>query len=325
MTDAASETSTKKKPAGRSPAYPYIPIDKALERARQLLDVEGRYDTPVESAYSAWGFAAKSSGARQTAAALGYYGLIETNAGRTKISDLAFRILGDKREDQTERNALIREAALNPAIHKHLVEHYPDGLPSEANVRHHLVFEKNFNEKAAEDVIQIFKTTAAVVSLFEPQSTVDKSNSKVDSSQEHNEPISVSVGDKVQWTSGGADMFKEHATVLGLSDDRQWVYVDAGDAAAPIEEITVVESSSRGAVSAVPPPPPAHVIAARAAAIAASAGGDMLAPGQTILSQGKLKDGAFEVRVSGDIGAKEIGKIIKMLEAQKSILSDDDD
>ena len=50
-----------------------------------------------------------------------------------------------------------------------------------------------------------------------------------------------------------------------------------------------------------------------------------LPEGQTILSLGKLKSGTFEIRVTGEIGAKEIGKIIKVLEAQKEILSDEDD
>jgi hypothetical protein len=327
MSETSLETKVKKKPSSRSPAYPFIAIDKALERAQQLYVAEGRYDTPVASAYNAWGFGAKSSGARQTAAALGYYGLVDVtgdnDARRIKISDLAFRILGDKRDDQSERNALIREAALNPAIHKHLVAQYPDGLPSDANVRHHLVFDKGFNENAAEDVISVFKTTASLTGLLQPHSDVDKPAPKDDTLVEQNELIAVSVGDKVQWSSAGVDMFQEPATVLGLSEDRQWVFVDAGDAAAPIGEITIMQpATARIPGIGTPPPAPPHVVAARAALTQRSQ--DDLGEDQTILSQGKLKSGTFEVRVTGEIGAKEIGKIIQLLEAQKLILSDDD-
>lgn len=37
------------------------------------------------------------------------------------------------------------------------------------------------------------------------------------------------------------------------------------------------------------------------------------------------KDATYRLIVTGDLGPKEIGKLIKMLEAQKEILSDDDE
>jgi hypothetical protein len=327
MTDVTPETKPQKKPVGRSPAYPFIGIEKALERAQQLFDAEGRYEAPLVSAYTAWGLGAKSSGARQTAAALGYYGLIDVagdgNQRKAKVSDLAYRILGDKREDQSERKALIREAALKPPIIKHLYSQYPDGLPSDANVQHHLVFDRGFNEKAANDVVSVFKSICAHTDLYQPQSKLDKPADGNHSEVTEIEPPVVSVGDKVQWTSAGTDMFAEPATVLGLSEDKQWVFVDAGDAAAPIGEIAIVEQVASLQPDTTPPPAPAHVVAARAAAAAARQQHE-LAEDQVILSQGKLKSGAFEVRVTGEIGAREIGKIIQLLEAQKLILSDDD-
>lgn len=69
-----------------------------------------------------------------------------------------------------------------------------------------------------------------------------------------------------------------------------------------------------------PPPVPAHILAAQKPGQAPPLG-----TSQTILSQGKLKGGTFEVRVTGEVGAREIGKIIKLLEAQKAILSEDDE
>lgn len=72
------------------------------------------------------------------------------------------------------------------------------------------------------------------------------------------------------------------------------------------------------------PPLPDHILAMQAQAFKNAKPLSDLAENQVILSQGKLKSGAFEVRVTGEIGAKEIGKIIQLLEAQKLILSDDD-
>src|SRR5271169_903931 len=79
---------------GRGPAYPFISLDRAIERTEQLRDKGAqRTSIPPETAYRIWGFAAQSSGARQTLAAMNYYGLMEY-AGRgsdrrVKLTDLA--------------------------------------------------------------------------------------------------------------------------------------------------------------------------------------------------------------------------------------------
>lgn len=172
--EKAAVEKPKRRQVGRSPAYPFIDLEKALERAESLRKVEGKYEAPMTSAYDAWSLGYKSSGARQTAAALRYYGLIDVNgeAGnrRVKVSDLALRILLDQRDDKTERNKLIRESAITPAIHQYLMLEYPDGLPSDANVKHNLMFEKGFNEKSSDDVLTVFKATALYAGLLQSAS-----------------------------------------------------------------------------------------------------------------------------------------------------------
>jgi hypothetical protein len=43
------------------------------------------------------------------------------------------------------------------------------------------------------------------------------------------------------------------------------------------------------------------------------------------LEVGEVKETSYRLIVSGEFGPKEIGKLIKMLQAQKAILSDDED
>ncbi len=81
----------------------------------------------------------------------------------------------------------------------------------------------------------------------------------------------------------------------------------------------MVEHANETPGGSAPPPIPPHLAAALQLAP------PPLGKGQSILSQGKLRDGSFEVRVTGDIGSREIGKIIKVLEAQKEILADEDE
>ena len=273
MTDSAKAEAepkkSKRRQVGRSPAYPYLDLAKALERAAELRVAEGNYEAPVTAAYDAWDLGHKSSGARLTVAALRYYGLIDVNGSgdsrRIKVSDLAARILMDERDDQTERNKLIREAALNPKIHSHLMLKYPEGLPSDSNVKHHLIFDKGFNEKSSEEVLKAFKATATFARLYEPEESLDKTPPKSDDSDDDNEPPTVTEGDKVQWTK---QEFKSPATVLGLSDDGKWVFTNEGDAAIPVEEIIVIEKyeSPEGGGGGTPPPIPEHILAMREAA-----------------------------------------------------------
>lgn len=177
-TETPQTITPKKAKQGRSPAYPFIPVEKALAQAKALHDAEGKYAAPMSSAFKAWGYGEKSSGGRQTLAALRYFGLIDSEGeGETrkvKVSETALRILLDQREDQTERLALIRQVALQPAIHRLLFEKYGDGLPSDATVRHFLVFDQKFNPQAANEIIAEFKATAAFAGLYQPSAVLDK-------------------------------------------------------------------------------------------------------------------------------------------------------
>src|SRR5580658_344560 len=174
MSDAAPAVavSTKPRKQGRSPAYPGISLKDALAKAEALYKQEGKYPAPMPSAFAAWGFSIKSSGGRETRAALRYFGLIavegDNETGKVKLTDDALRVLLDEREDQTEKRAIIRRLALNPPIHEKLFKQYPDGIKSDASVAHDLVFSDGFNKSAADELVAEFKETADYAALFQP-------------------------------------------------------------------------------------------------------------------------------------------------------------
>lgn len=322
-------TAAKRRQVGRSPAYPSFSIDKALEQVGKLHAKDGAYVVPLKSAMDAWGYSDKSSGGRQSLATIKYFGLIDiTGEGddrKVKVSELARKILLDRREDETEKKLLIREAAMTPAAHQTLLAQYPSGLASDGTVHHFLVMEKGFSTDAASDLIAEFKRSAAYVGLYEPQKAVDKLTEVGDNLANGNGTNKVVVGSKIQWTSAGTDMFQTPAGVLAVSEDGKWVFTDAGDSWVPMNEVTAMQTTQFSEAPLSPPPIPQELLAAREAMKRTQGATVILPEGQTILSQGKLKSGTFEIRVTGEIGAKEIGKIIKVLEAQKEILADEDD
>src|SRR5437867_2553460 len=98
-----SQAAARKPRQGRSTAFPFISLQKALERAEAFRVAEGggpRHFSPMLAVARAWDVGVKTGPAMQTIAALGHFGLFEfQGAGdnRTaRLTDLALRILLDK-------------------------------------------------------------------------------------------------------------------------------------------------------------------------------------------------------------------------------------
>lgn len=157
-----TESVEAKKSKDRSPSFPFITLERALDRARQFYAEEKRGAAPFARAVMHWRYTEASSGGLQTVAALKSYGLMEDVGGsrkdrQFKLSDLALRILLDQRPDSSERAAYMRQAALTPNVAAEVYERWPDGLPSDSTLNHFLVLERKFNEGSAANAVKILK------------------------------------------------------------------------------------------------------------------------------------------------------------------------
>ncbi len=99
-----SETSSRRKV--RSPSFPFIGLREALERARGFYEAEQRNAARPETAAAHWGYSPKSSGGKQTTAALRAFRLLEGDT-LVKLSGRALRILLDEREGSEDRDRLL--------------------------------------------------------------------------------------------------------------------------------------------------------------------------------------------------------------------------
>jgi hypothetical protein len=160
-----------KKAKDRSPTFPFITLEQALERARQFYVEEKRGVAPYSRAVMHWKYSASSSGALQTVGALKSYGLLTEVGGsginrQLRLTELALRILLDQRPDSTERLEYIREAALTPTISAEVYAKWSDGLPpSDSTINHFLVLDKRFNEGTAFKVVKIIKENHILAKL----------------------------------------------------------------------------------------------------------------------------------------------------------------
>ncbi len=166
----APEKASKTK-KGRSPAYPGISLEEALDRAETIRTAEGRNEASVDTILEHWSYRPMSGVGLVALSALIKFGLMtDSGSGKNRkahLTDLAFKILLDDRPDSSERMALIKEAALVPSIHKELWEKYNGTLPSDSNLRFVLRNEMQFLDNAADELIKEFRKTIDFTKLGE--------------------------------------------------------------------------------------------------------------------------------------------------------------
>lgn len=170
MDDATLES---KKMKDRSPGFPFINLESALERARKVYSEERRGVVPYLRLVKHWNYAEKSSNALQTIAALKQYQLLKEIGGSAmnrqfQLTELALRILLDQRPDSEERESLLRTAAKAPPVANEVYEKWGGELPSDSTINHFLVLEKRFMDSNAPKVTQILKENHRLAKLDWP-------------------------------------------------------------------------------------------------------------------------------------------------------------
>jgi hypothetical protein len=141
----------------RSPNYPAIGLEKALERAIPIKEQAGRHAMPIGVAYKAWDY--KTGAGDQTVAALKAFGLIEVQGVKEKrqlkLTEAAWRILGNA----PDRPELLKAAALRPEIHRKIWDKYEGATVSDAILSDYLKWELNFNATFVDSFIAQFRDT----------------------------------------------------------------------------------------------------------------------------------------------------------------------
>lgn len=164
MSDDSSDDRAKKE---RSPAFPFITLQKAIERAGAMLSAHRRSPTRIVTVGETWGYKSSSSGLTQTIAALRAYGLLEDigkgDDRRVALTPLAHRILSDAREGA--REAALKEAARNPKLFAEFTDSWLHDRPSDAHCMSELTLDRGFTSDGAKAFIRILFANAAFAHL----------------------------------------------------------------------------------------------------------------------------------------------------------------
>ena len=168
---------TQKSRAGRSPSYPDLNLEEAIEKARVLWERENRNYAPVRTVVEHWEFKGLTGPAVRAVAALKKFGLLEDKGHgdnrQARLTELGQSIILDERADSQDRKAAIRTAALLPGIHETLWEQYQGNLPSDSTLRYVLQKELKFSPKGADALIEEFRATIAFAELEDSDSIAE--------------------------------------------------------------------------------------------------------------------------------------------------------
>jgi hypothetical protein len=176
-----SELSPTVVSASAGTRFPFISLQKAIDRAKQLFDADqkGREMT-LSASFAVWEYSDKSSGGFQTVAALKMYGLIKDSTGgdtrRIALSEPALRYFRDERE--TEKKRIAKEFALKPKLIAALWKDWHATPPADAIARSHLKAERGLTDQGARTLLAIYKENLAFAELkgddkIEPASSED--------------------------------------------------------------------------------------------------------------------------------------------------------
>jgi hypothetical protein len=164
---SAIDPSEVKRRRDRSPNYPTVGLENAVERLTKLYQADGRAGAPVESAVKHIGFSSKHGQAMSVLSALRKFGLTEVKGGRIVPTKLAIEIVtfppGSERRD-----AALREAALNPGIYSVIVEEYRacGQIPSDDSLKPLLVTDRGFNPKVVAGFVDKFRKSLEYAGLL---------------------------------------------------------------------------------------------------------------------------------------------------------------
>lgn len=152
-----------KKPMHRSPNYPVIGLEKAVERVTTLYEQGKLHPIPITTVYQMWNYS-PSTGS-QNVAALKAFGLIdvsgEKDARQIRVTENARKVI----MNHPDRTAILKEMVLNPSLYNEVWSKYHGDLPVDSVIRNYLVFERNFNENAVDDFIREFRASIAYANL----------------------------------------------------------------------------------------------------------------------------------------------------------------
>ena len=301
----------------RSPSYPAMSLYDAIAATRKIEADYRRGPVDRESAAKIVGYSSLSGPATKALSALAQYGLVErAGKGELRVSERAIQILHP--DTPVERAHALRRAAFEPTLFQSIQERWPDTTPPEDGIANFLR-RQGFGENAIRPATSAYLQTLSMLDEVSDVESPDQASTSPSNEEEtasgRQDDVSkhggAKVGDLVQWESQGILRLEQPKKVRMISDDGQWIAVDGSQTGIPIHEVIVVQKAPQ----AEPPVFPME------------SSNEWRSQREMEIEWMRSRVGPnTEVRIvtNKELGAKEIGRLIKLLDAQRSVLEDED-
>lgn len=145
----------------RSPRYPSFSVEDAVASARKIYEKDGMNAVDRESAVRHMGYSSLNGASATALASLKQYGLaVDEGKGTIRLTDLALDLLEPESDQRFSEAAF--EAAFSPDLFQSLREKFPATVPSESNLRAHLV-RQEFTQAAIKSVVPAYLATCEYI------------------------------------------------------------------------------------------------------------------------------------------------------------------
>ena len=161
---SADQEKKERKARKRSPGYPMISLEEAIQRAKILWDKDKNNLIPLGAAYEHLGYKFIGGYGGRVIAALKKFGLISEKQGGIILTeeavDLALHDPLDNKYIDT-----VKKLALKPDIYEILFSEYNGNLPSDATLKIKLFKEHGFNSDKINGFLLNFRKTIEFANL----------------------------------------------------------------------------------------------------------------------------------------------------------------
>jgi hypothetical protein len=249
----------------RSPAYPFISLETAIERMTTFDAKFGRHGSPMNKAGIAWGYKGDSSQSAQTLSALKYYGLVEyigpSDDRKVALTEEARNYL--RAQQSSTKAEIAKSLALRPKAIQTYWAQWGADRPIDEVCLDQLILKDSFTESAAKVFLRVYDDTIVFAGL---RGGDTMGTTLPDGSGNIQEPVksmasAPKVGDAVRWESGGVIQF-ESRRILSLSADGAFAFVEGSATGLPVKELTVTQQATQSLAPSQPPAAPTATVVA---------------------------------------------------------------
>lgn len=166
-----------RQPGKRSPSYPMISLEEAVQKAATLWEKDKNNLMPIEAAYEHLGYKSKAGYAARVFAALKQFELIFEKQSAIKLTDEAVDLMLHSSSDENYI-ITIKNLALKPNSYEKILNDNNGIVPSDNTLKIQLIKNYGFNPKSVDDFISNFRKTIEFAGLSENKESDNEGQSK---------------------------------------------------------------------------------------------------------------------------------------------------